>query len=83
MTDDYKQCLWKPSRKRIQNSLLYQFMVQISEQHKRLFHDYTQLHRWSIKHSDQFWQQLWQFCNVVGSQGEQAVYCPTNSPIPN
>ncbi|KJG39473.1 acetoacetyl-CoA synthetase [Photobacterium angustum] len=83
MTDDYKQCLWKPSRKRIQNSLLYQFMVQISEQHKRLFHDYTQLHRWSIKHSDQFWQQLWQFCNVIGNQGENIVYCPTHSPIPN
>ncbi|WP_305812429.1 acetoacetate--CoA ligase [Photobacterium leiognathi] len=81
--DDYNQCLWEPNRKRIQTSLLYQFMVQISEQQNRLFHDYTQLHRWSVKHSDEFWHQLWQFCNVIGEQGSTISYCPLNSPIPN
>lgn len=70
--------LWRPSRERIQSSLLYQFMVQLSEQQNTLFHDYHQLHHWSVTHSDSFWDQVWDFSDVIGHKGKPSSFAPHN-----
>ncbi|MGF1790980.1 acetoacetate--CoA ligase [Photobacterium profundum] len=79
-TDD-PQMLWRPSRERIQSSLLYQFMVQLSEQQNTLFHDYHQLHHWSVAHSDIFWDQVWDFSDVIGHRGEPISFIPPQSKL--
>ncbi|MGF1786345.1 acetoacetate--CoA ligase [Photobacterium swingsii] len=61
---------WQPSKARIQTSLLYQFMVDVSRRQNRLFHDYHQLHHWSVADSEQFWATVWDFCNVVSADLE-------------
>ncbi|CAG23040.1 acetoacetate--CoA ligase [Photobacterium profundum] len=80
-TDD-PHMLWRPSRERIQSSLLYQFMIQLSEQQNTLFHDYHQLHHWSITHSDIFWDQVWDFSDVIGHKGEPTCLTPPQSTLP-
>lgn len=61
---------WQPSKTRMQTSLLYQFMVDVSRRQNRLFHDYHQLHHWSVADSEQFWATVWDFCNVVSADLE-------------
>ncbi|WP_413111799.1 acetoacetate--CoA ligase [Thaumasiovibrio sp. DFM-14] len=62
--------LWTPNRQRITHSQLNQFMVMLSERHQQLFHDYHQLHQWSVEHADLFWSDVWDYCNVIGIKGD-------------
>jgi acetoacetyl-CoA synthetase len=78
---DGPQMLWRPSRERIQSSLLYQFMVQLSEQQNTLFHDYHQLHHWSVTHSDNFWDQVWDFSEVIGNKSDPISFIPQQSKL--
>ncbi|PSW06947.1 acetoacetate--CoA ligase [Photobacterium lipolyticum] len=74
--------MWLPSRECIHNSLLYQFMVQLSEQKNTLFHDYNQLHHWSVNNSDAFWDLVWDFCDVIGDKRQPVSFCSEQSSQP-
>ncbi|PSW19996.1 acetoacetate--CoA ligase [Photobacterium sanctipauli] len=74
--------LWMPDKDRIHDSRLYQFMVELSEQQNTLFHDYNQLHQWSVSNSEAFWSMLWEFCNVKGYQQPPISFCPSDSQAP-
>ncbi|OAN11686.1 acetoacetyl-CoA synthetase [Photobacterium jeanii] len=69
--------MWQPDKHKIHDSLLYQFMVRVSEQHQYLFHDYHQLHRWSIDHSDAFWALVWDFCGIIGDKQLPIKFLPS------
>ncbi|MGF1683214.1 acetoacetate--CoA ligase [Photobacterium minamisatsumaniensis] len=71
--------LWMPGKDRLQKSKLYQFMVELSEQQDVLFHDYNQLHRWSVDNNEHFWEMVWQFCGVVGDKLPPITFCPPHS----
>jgi acetoacetyl-CoA synthetase len=58
---------WTPSPERIANSLLVKFAQDIP--HK----NYQDLHKWSIKNIPQFWDKVWDFCNVIGTKGESIL----------
>lgn len=62
------QPLWTPSPERITNSQLSKFQSFVEDNLKKSFNDYAQLHDWSISHSGEFWDQLWQYCGVLESQ---------------
>ena len=62
--------LWSPSPQRLCASNMFHFMQQLSTADDTL-ENYTDLHRWSVQHSSQFWQEVWQFCGVIGEQGER------------
>ncbi|WP_394801949.1 acetoacetate--CoA ligase [Rhizobium halophilum] len=34
---------------------------------------YNQFHQWSISQPEQFWSELWSFCNVRGDPGDQVL----------
>ncbi|MFZ9807743.1 MAG: acetoacetate--CoA ligase, partial [Ilumatobacteraceae bacterium] len=34
---------------------------------------FDELHKWSVESPDEFWRKVWQFCGVVGEQGERAI----------
>ncbi|WP_249199367.1 acetoacetate--CoA ligase [Photobacterium sp. GJ3] len=82
LEDDQAPILWQPTKDKIHDSLIYQFMVALSEQEDTLFHDYQQLHHWSVRHSDHFWDRLWDFCGVIGEKGARITDCPPNSKEP-
>ena len=67
------QLLWSPSRERIETSAMPRFMRQASARHRTELADYAALHRWSVDNLEDFWREIWRFCNVTGDPGERTV----------
>ncbi|MEZ8633779.1 acetoacetate--CoA ligase [Vibrio cyclitrophicus] len=62
--------VWQPSEQRIADANLTQFMDSLAQQGVlgRELQYYTDFHQWSVEHPESFWQNVWQFCGMVGSQ---------------
>ncbi len=77
--------LWQPSESRIEEANITQFIDHINRQGNDI-KSYAELHQWSLDHSEQFWQEVWLFCDVIGNSGDM-VKCQAESkwqqPVPN
>ena len=71
MTDD--TILWQPTAAAIAAAPLTRFAAFAADLHGAPQGDYDDLHRWSIDHTDLFWDALWDFCGVVGEKGGQVL----------
>lgn len=80
--ENQPQLLWMPEKDRIHDSKLYQLMVELSEKKNTLYHDYNQLHHWSVNHSEEFWSMVWDFCQVEGAKKPPVTFCPPDSTTP-
>ena len=59
--------LWEASKKIKKNSELYAFEKFVSKKFKKNFYNnYTKIHDWSIKRSDDFWDTFWDFSKIKG-----------------
>jgi acetoacetyl-CoA synthetase len=59
--------LWTPSPERAAATEVARFMKLAGKR------DYAELHRWSVEHSPEFWNLVWDFCEVRGQKGERTV----------
>ncbi|HYI85751.1 MAG TPA: acetoacetate--CoA ligase, partial [Burkholderiales bacterium] len=66
--------LWTPSPERAAKTELARFMKLAGKS------SYAELHRWSIEHSDDFWQLVWRFGQVRGEPGARRVMNPERMP---
>ncbi|RQW64874.1 AMP-binding protein [Vibrio viridaestus] len=57
---------------------VHQFIQHINMQGEAIS-DYSQLLQWSISHSQRFWQEVWQYCDVIGYRGE----CVLGEKVPS
>jgi acetoacetyl-CoA synthetase len=73
--------LWQPSKKNVEQTQLYQFMQKINQSHSLSLSSYSALHQWSVTHSEHFWVDLWDYCQVIGSKGEEP-YLIDNDKMP-
>ena len=64
-----KDPLWVPSKERIRDSLMYEFMQGCPEK----FASYFDLHEWSIRDMESFWSQFWDFSNIKYSKSYDSV----------
>ncbi|MCF7494391.1 acetoacetate--CoA ligase [Vibrio sp. L5-1] len=62
--------IWQPSEQRIAQANVTRFMDSLNQQGilEQELKNYTDLHQWSVEHPESFWQNVWQFCGMVGSQ---------------
>ncbi|MEZ8307303.1 acetoacetate--CoA ligase [Vibrio splendidus] len=62
--------IWQPSEQRIAHANVTRFMDSLDQQGvlERELKNYADLHQWSVEHPESFWQNVWQFCGMVGSQ---------------
>ncbi|MFA0196599.1 acetoacetate--CoA ligase [Vibrio artabrorum] len=62
--------IWQPSNQRIAHANVTRFMDNLDQQSvfKQELKNYTELHQWSVDQPESFWQNVWQFCGMVGSQ---------------
>ncbi len=60
--------LWQPDSDSIDQANITQFAKQVGSRYKISLNTYDQLHRWSVDHSEAFWQEVWQFCDVRASK---------------
>lgn len=64
--------IWQPSDQRIADANVTQLIDSLNQQGVlgRELQNYADLHQWSVEHPESFWQSVWQFCGMVGSQGD-------------
>jgi acetoacetyl-CoA synthetase len=65
--------LWTPSPERVAASQVVAFMRQVNAAHGLALGGYRELHAWSTAHPDLFWDQVWDFCGVVGDKGARRL----------
>ncbi|HHF2858428.1 TPA: acetoacetate--CoA ligase [Vibrio diabolicus] len=61
--------VWQPSESRIEEANITQFIEHINRQGNTIG-NFADLHQWSLDHVEKFWQEVWLFCDVIGTQGE-------------
>ncbi|HHF2936485.1 acetoacetate--CoA ligase [Vibrio diabolicus] len=61
--------VWQPSESRIEKANITQFIEHINRQGNTI-ENFADLHQWSLDHVEKFWQEVWLFCDVIGTQGE-------------
>ena len=60
--------LWQPDSDSIEQANITQFAKLAGSRYNISLNTYDQLHRWSIDHSEAFWQEVWHFCDVRASK---------------
>lgn len=66
--------LWKPSAEIIRRANLTRFLKAVQQRHADcVVKDYNDLYRWSIERPEQFWPQVWRFCNINASRTWDSV----------
>ena len=60
--------LWQPDSNSIEQANITQFAKQVGSRYNISLNTFDQLHRWSVDHSEAFWQEVWQFCDVRSSK---------------
>lgn len=61
--------LWSPSQTFIASTRLAHFMQQTAVKHHTSFQNYQDLWQWSIAQKEQFWNDVWDFCEIIGDKG--------------
>nr|WP_033230145.1 acetoacetate--CoA ligase [Microbulbifer agarilyticus] len=67
------QPLWQPSAEAIAATQMDQFRRQVNELHQQSLPDYHALHQWSVDNREAFWNQLWDFGEVIASERGERV----------
>ncbi|MGV2988302.1 acetoacetate--CoA ligase [Vibrio sp. E150_011] len=73
--------IWRPSKQRITQANVTRFIDSLvlpeskpsSLGLDREITRYADLHQWSVDQPKLFWQHVWQFCGMVGSQGDSVL----------
>jgi acetoacetyl-CoA synthetase len=60
--------LWTPAPERAAQTNLARFMKQAGQSGS-----YESLHRWSVEQSEDFWNHVWDFCEVRGDKGARRL----------
>jgi acetoacetyl-CoA synthetase len=60
--------LWRPSENQARRSQLEAFRHRVEDSSRQELPDYAALHRWSIDHRAEFWQLIWDVCEVRSSK---------------
>ncbi|MBE0507662.1 MAG: acetoacetate--CoA ligase, partial [Marinospirillum sp.] len=66
------QPLWQPTA--IESSPLSAFMQRVNDRYQQSLTQYEDLHQWSVANSEEFWELMWEFGEVVAAeQGSQVL----------
>ncbi|MDK9760110.1 acetoacetate--CoA ligase, partial [Vibrio sp. D173a] len=71
---DSNKSVWQPGDQRIADANLTRFIdsLNLSQLNRdTAIQNYAELHQWSVDQPELFWQNVWQFCGVVGTQGDE------------
>jgi len=67
-TPSIEGLMWRPSD--VQNHQMTKLREKINAKFNIDLEDYPQFHKWSCENYDQFWGEVWNFCNIVSSSTE-------------
>ena len=73
------ELLWTPFPDKQKNTSLYKFIEYINFSHKMEIDNFESLHKWSVDYRNYFWEEVWNFFNIIGEKGKQPYLSPENS----
>jgi acetoacetyl-CoA synthetase len=80
MSDGHDQVpLWTPSTEMMDGARMSAFMQWAGKRHGREFADYAQLWKWSVGEIEQFWADIWEYCEVRASVPYEQVLADRGS----
>ena len=59
--------LWKPSEAYATSSNMFDFLMRIARKHSLAGIDYHALHQWSKNNIGDFWEEIWDYCEIRSS----------------
>ena len=68
-SDPNTKPLWTPSTERVRSTLLYSFMQKMKTKHDAPTDSYHVFWEWTNAHMDVFWDEMWDFCGIIGEKG--------------
>ncbi|MBC8370832.1 MAG: acetoacetate--CoA ligase [Planctomycetes bacterium] len=71
------KAIWCPSDTAIEKSQMAEFAKQAGVIAHAADVDYQQLWQWSVDNRQQFWQEIWEYCNVIGENNGPALTSDT------
>ncbi len=71
MTNPSENVLWSPTAQQIERTHMTQFARQfISKIRHAASDDYQDLHQLSLEYCEEFWLQIWSYCDLPGQPGD-------------
>jgi acetoacetyl-CoA synthetase len=70
---DPQQAMWTPPVEMMENTEMARFMSWVEGRHGRAFSGYEELWQWSVDQLEEFWADIWEFCEVVASTPYERV----------
>lgn len=67
------RALWTPSEVQLEQCEITKFQGFLQSHYQLDFGSYQELHQWSINSRDQFWQAVWNYCDVITSEPYDSV----------
>ena len=61
-----KKILWRPDPQK--KTKMEELTGIINRNHSQKINDYEQLHKWSVNHIPEFWEEVWNYCDIVHSE---------------
>lgn len=65
--------LWQPDPQKIKHSQMSDFLQLSAKKYNFPHSDYTNLHKWSVEHPDEFWGEFWDYTGIVHSKSYTQV----------
>ena len=73
------EILWSPSKNRIENTSLYNFIKHVNSNYKTKINNFLSLHNWSVNSRSDFWNEVWDFYKIIGDKGNKPYLDPENN----
>ncbi|MCP4909993.1 MAG: acetoacetate--CoA ligase [Bacteroidetes bacterium] len=65
--------LWKPKASYSINSNMQKFLNHVALRYDLPRNDYRTVHGWSIENTEEFWAEIWDYCDVIYSTNYESV----------
>ena len=65
--------LWTPNNEQIENANMTRFIEKVNEQYGLALASYDELYKWSIDNIPDFWKVMWEFGDIVHSEGFEEI----------
>ena len=66
-----KKILWKPDPKK--ETKMAELTAIINHNHDQKIKNYEQLHNWSVNNIPEFWEEIWNYCDIIHSESHTQV----------
>ncbi len=63
--------IWQPSKERVSNSIISDFIKFLSDNYGYDFDGYHSLWKWSVDNTNEFWSIFWDFSQIIGHKGSK------------